>query len=103
MPRHAFTMHKSSQSLTSGHWHRSHLAGTASIHVTFARREWCVPGRSANVVSQMRIDMSAGEIATTGPWQAEVDSVPRDGFGIDRRRQQHTNGAGALAASGSAA
>ena len=54
-----FTMHKLSQSLTSGPLHRSHLAGTASIHITLARRERCLPGRSANVVSETRVDVSA--------------------------------------------
>ncbi|MBC7670943.1 MAG: hypothetical protein H7247_00860 [Polaromonas sp.] len=34
--------------------------------------------RTANLVSQTQMDMSAGEIATTSPWDAVVDSVLRD-------------------------
>ena len=34
--------------------------------------------RTANLVSQMQMDMSAGEIATPCPWDPVVDSVLRD-------------------------
>lgn len=49
------------------------MRGSTLMAVIPAHRQ-----RTANLVSQMQMDMRAGQIATTRSWDAMVDSVLRD-------------------------